>query len=130
MPESGSLSVADRQWRSVLVLGWPLALGIAPVLVALGDVPLCAFRQLTGRPCPLCGGTRACAALVEGNLAAAWQANPGLLPLLVIAAAHSVQLAHEAWTGRRASAWRVRLPVWIAGGVFLLASWVVRLLTS
>ena len=126
MPEVAPLSVADRQWRSVLVLGWPLALGIAPVLVALGDVPLCAFRQLTGRPCPLCGGTRACAALVEGNLAAAWQANPGLLPLLVIAAVHSVQLAHEAWSGRRWTRWRIGPGPWLAGVTFLLGSWLLR----
>jgi len=129
MPEVETLSDADRQWRSVVVLGWPLALGIAPVLVALGDVPLCAFRQLTGRPCPLCGGTRACAALAEGNLLVAWQANPGLLPLLAIAAAHSVQLAHEAWTGRSWTRWRIGPTPWLAGTAFLLGSWGLRLLT-
>lgn len=128
MSEGLPLSIADRQWRSVLVLGWPLSLGLAPALVALGDVPLCAFRQLTGRPCPLCGGTRACAALVEGNLAAAWQANSGLFPLLVIAAAHSVQLAHEAWTGRRWTRWHIGPGPWLAATAFLIGNWLLRLL--
>lgn len=129
MPDAARLGVADRQWRAALLLGWPMAMGMAPALVRLGDVPLCAFRQLTGRPCPLCGGTRACAALVEGDIAAAWLANPGLFPLLTIAAIHSMQIAHEAWTGRHATHWRVGPVAWLAGTLFLVGSWLLRLLT-
>jgi hypothetical protein len=106
-----------------------LALGAAPFLVRLGDVPLCAFRLSSGRPCPLCGGTRACAALVEGNLAAAWQSNPGLLPVLAVAAAHTVQLAREAWTGRASPSMAWAVP-WRVAGAFLLAAWFARLLAG
>lgn len=126
--EASTLSTADRQQRAFLTLGWPVALGAAPLLLSLGDVPLCAFRQWTGRPCPLCGGTHACAALAEGQLLAAWQANPGLMPLAAIAAAHTLQIAYEAWSGKRAVTWRVGPRWWSAGGGFLLFAWVLRLL--
>ena len=128
MPDARLLSDPERRWRAALTLGWPLALGAAPLLLSLGDVPLCAFRQLTGRPCPLCGGTHACAALMEGNWLAAWQANPGLLPLLAIALAHTMQLAFEAWSARRVTRWRIGSNAWIAGGAFLIGAWVLRLL--
>ncbi|MES2951483.1 MAG: DUF2752 domain-containing protein [Pseudomonadota bacterium] len=124
----GLLSRPERQWRSALTLGWPLALLGAPAVLSLGDLPLCGFRHLTGLPCPLCGGTRACAALADGNFVAAWQANPGLLLLLALAAAHSVQLGVEAWTGRRVRRWRVGADAWRAGLVVLLVSWSLRLL--
>ena len=101
------LSPPERQWRSALTLGWPLALLGAPLVLSLGDLPLCGFQHVTGLPCPLCGGTRACAALVDGNFLAAWQLNPGLMVLLALAAAHSVQLGFEAWTGACGSS-RVR----------------------
>ena len=131
MPEpdtGGVLSQAERQWRSVLTLGWPLALLGAPLVLSLGDVPLCGFRHLTGVPCPLCGGTRACAALADGDFWAAWQLNPGLVLLLALAAAHSLQLGVEAWTGRRVQRWRICADAWRAGLVVLLISWVLRLL--
>ena len=124
----GLLSPPERQWRSAVVLGWPLALLGAPVVLSLGDLPLCGFRHLTGVPCPLCGGTRACAALVDGNFFAAWQLNPGLLLLLALAAVHSVQLGFEAWTGRPVQRWRIGADAWRAGLAVLLVGWVLRLL--
>lgn len=127
-PDSRTLTSPERQGRAALTLCWPAALGAAPFMLSLGDIPLCAFRQLTGRPCPLCGGTHACAALVEGDFMAAWQANPGLMPLLVIAAAHTVQLAYEAWAGRRiGQAWRIGSGLWGIGGAALVLAWVLRL---
>ncbi len=122
------LSGPERQWRSALTLGWPVALLGAPLVLSLGDLPLCGFRHLTGLPCPLCGGTRACAALVDGNFLAAWQVNPGLMVLLILAAAHSVQLGVEAWTGRRLRRWRIGADAWRAGLVVLMVGWVLRLL--
>ncbi len=109
------------------MLGWPLALGTAPLLLSLGDLPLCAFRLWTGRPCPLCGGTHACAALAEGNFLAAWQASPGLMPLFLLAALQTVQWGYEAVSGRQSTRWRVGPALWQAGGVFLLSTWLLRL---
>lgn len=44
--------------------------------------PQCPFHQATGLLCPGCGGTRALAALLHGDLRAAWQLN-GLVVLLL-----------------------------------------------
>ena len=46
-----------------------VALGVVAALnfVTLPDVPLCAFRWITHRPCPLCGLTHAFVALAHGN---------------------------------------------------------------
>lgn len=121
------LSPPERQWRSAQMLGWPLALLGAPLVLSVGAIPLCAFRHLTGIPCPLCGGTRACAALANGDFLAAWQLNPGLMVLLAIAAAHSVQLGVEAWSGRRVQRWRIGASAWRVGFALLLAGWVLHL---
>ena len=127
MPNGQLLDGAQRQWRAALTLGWPLALGGAPILLSVDHFPLCAFRQLSGLPCPLCGGTHACAALAQGDFLAAWQANPGLMPLLAIAAVHAVQLGYEAWSGQRVGRWRVGAGAWKAGTAVLLGAWVLRL---
>ena len=129
LPDSRELPRAERQWRAVTTLAWPAMLGGAPLLLSrLSDVPICAFRGVTGRPCPLCGGTRACAALVEGNFLAAWQLNPGLMPLLALALAHTVQLAYEALAARRVSArWRIGARLWAGAGIAMLLLWIMRL---
>ncbi len=127
MVETRKLDAAERQWRASLTLLWPAALAGAPYLLSLGHIPLCAFRQLSGQPCPLCGGTHACAALAQGDIAQAWAANPGLMPLLAIAAVHAAQLAYEAWRGERNLRWRIGVGAWKAGTVFLLGAWVLRL---
>jgi hypothetical protein len=125
---SSTLSMAERQWRAAATLTWPLALGGAPLVLAVTSVPLCVFRQVTGQPCPLCGGTHACAAVVEGNLLAAWQAAPALMPLLALALVHTVQLAHEALQARRVRApWRIGERAWRVAGVAMLVLWGMRL---
>ena len=48
----------------------PLWLVVAPLLRP------CIFRSLTGVPCPTCGTTRAATAFLDGNLIAAFTANP------------------------------------------------------
>ena len=48
----------------------PLWLALAPLLRP------CIFRSLTGIPCPTCGTTRAATAFLQGDLLAAFAANP------------------------------------------------------
>lgn len=127
-PESGALSQAERQWRAAVGLAWPLALAATPLLLSFDQVPLCAFRELSGLPCPLCGGTHACAALLQGDLLAAWEANPGVLFVLALAAAHSGALAIEALSGRRFGTRRRWSQAWAGAGGLLVVTWGLRLL--
>lgn len=128
-PDAHELPRAERQWRAVTTFTWPAMLGGAPLVLAVNKLPLCIFREATGQPCPLCGGTRACAALVEGDFLAAWQFSPSVMPLLAVAFAHTAQLAYEAWRGRQVGVrWRIGTGLWTGAGVSMLVLWGLRLL--
>jgi hypothetical protein len=47
-------------------------------------LPPCGFLEWTGIPCPGCGLTTAFAHLARGEVVAAFQANPGALPLFTL----------------------------------------------
>jgi hypothetical protein len=47
-------------------------------------LPPCGFLELTGIPCPGCGLTTAFAHLARADLAAAFSANPGAVPLFTL----------------------------------------------
>lgn len=121
------LQPLERRWRAGISLLTPAAIALAPKVAALG-VPLCAFRYLTDVPCPLCGGTRICAALAHGDLSVAIQLNPGLLPVLGLAALHSLLLMTEALSERSLVKPRSLLRAWQLAGVFLLGSWLLRIM--
>jgi hypothetical protein len=127
LPDPAHLNWPERQWRLAAGALLPLALIAAPRVLALGDVPLCAFKHATGLPCPLCGGVRACEALAQGDVAAAWALNPGLLPLLAIGALHGAVLWIEAATGRAWVPSKAFQPAWGLGVTWLLAAWAARL---
>lgn len=124
------LDRSARRLRLAFGLGWPLAMAATPSWLGRGGLGLgCGFRALTGMPCPLCGGTHACAALVQGDWAAAWAANPGALVLLLWLVLLASQAVVEGAQGRRRVA---RWPWWhpaalaaVGGGLVL--SWVLRL---
>ena len=127
LPDRQVLALPERQWRTAASALLPLGVAAAPAFLSLGDLPLCAFKHLTGIDCPLCGGIRACAALAQGDISAARQVNPGLLPLLALAALHSGVLAGEAITGHRWVSPRSLSHAWMGAGAILLASWFWRL---
>lgn len=127
MPEGTSLARADRPWRLAIGLMLPVGVALAPRFLALGDIPLCAFKHFTGQPCPLCGGIRACAALAQGDVAAAWLLNPGLTPVLALAALHSSLLLAQAVGGRRLLAPGTLTRAWQWAGAALLFFWLLRL---
>lgn len=121
------LSPRQRALRLGAALAWPLAIASTPTWLRSGLGPGCPFRALTGLPCPLCGGTHACAALVQGDWAGAWAANPGALGLLALASLWVLQGAGAAVTGhappaRWGGAWALR--VVLAG---LCLSWTAKL---
>lgn len=101
---------------------------MAPSFLSLGDVPLCAFKHLTGMPCPLCGGIRACAALAQGDFLAAFLLHAGLMPLLAVAAVHSALLLTEAISGRQLGPLPALATAWKLAGAILVISWLYRVL--
>lgn len=93
-------------------------------------LPPCAFKQLTGTPCPSCGLTTSVTCMVHGRLRQALAANPTGCLCVVLAAA----LVPWSWTSAvRGRLWGVREPDrWILGVVgglvsFALLVWAVRL---
>lgn len=123
------MTAHGRRWRVVTGLMLPAAIGVAPAFRSLGDLPLCAFKHLTGAPCPLCGGIRTCAALAQGDFSAALAFNAGLIPLLAIAALHSGLLIVEALNGRALGPPPTLVLAWKLAGAFLLAWWLWRVLS-
>lgn len=55
-------------------------LAYAALLPRLPTVPVCLFRRLTGRRCPLCGLTHGLNHVLRGDLAAARAAHPLAVP--------------------------------------------------
>jgi hypothetical protein len=96
------------------IAGFALAIAVL-WSVAPPEFPLCAFRWITGRPCPFCGLTHAVFALAHGNLAAALRYH-ALSPLAVLL------LAGTFWNARRmARYWTPCLAAFAAYGIFRIA---------
>ena len=74
------LDVQGLRWAG----GAMVAAGLAWPLLPGGIVPGCAFRTVTGVPCPLCGMTTSVVATVHLRIDDALAANPaGILAVLV-----------------------------------------------
>lgn len=63
-------------------------------------LPVCGFRWLTGRPCPLCGLTHAVFALAKGHMVEAlhWHALSPFAVLLVAGAIWNSPRMTRVWT--------------------------------
>ncbi|WP_141850639.1 DUF2752 domain-containing protein [Lapillicoccus jejuensis] len=80
--------------RRLRAAGAPLVVGTLALAAALAvgrqggvtGVDLCPFHRVTGLWCPFCGGLRATAALVRGDLPAALSLNVVVPPLLLLLA--------------------------------------------
>jgi uncharacterized protein DUF2752 len=72
---------ADALWHFGVVTLALAFLRFCPVLSHSGFM-VCGFHRLTGRPCPLCGMTRALVCLTKGDWISAVQFNP-LSPLVL-----------------------------------------------
>jgi hypothetical protein len=104
-PVRSVLSPADRAWLVfvVVLVGW---VSLTVVFPALPGVP-CLFRWATGHACLGCGLTRACQALVRGDVRGAFAHHP-LVGFVVVAAAVPTLRLVTAW--RWGTAWPGRLP--------------------
>lgn len=80
-PESARRAARILRGASIAAAGaW-----VAGACLAPGLVPPCLFDSILGVPCPGCGSTRAFAALVRGDLAAAWSLNAGFVAAVPVA---------------------------------------------
>jgi hypothetical protein len=101
-----------------------LVLGVGLLARARGlTATVCLFKNLTGLPCPGCGGTRMALALLDGRPAEAFILNPllaaagcALLPALALRAA-------LARAPRLELSVRERRAAWIAGAALLAGNW-------
>lgn len=96
----------------------------------VNPIPPCIFHQVTGLPCPMCGGTRSFAAMAHGNLVGAVHVFP-IGPLMFLALVAAV--VYAAWavlTGRRAHVAMDRKLVrrlTAIAVVMLMANWAAKL---
>jgi hypothetical protein len=136
-----SVQTRDRRpFEAVGGLRWlagyaAFGLGIATLYATTGIGFPCPFRALTGWECPFCGGTRLGAALLHGDVVAAFAFNPLVFLSLVLGVIVGALWILEALGGPR-----VRPPArwqraarrvgptrwWIVGGVVAVAYILLR----
>ncbi|GAA3154296.1 DUF2752 domain-containing protein [Planomonospora alba] len=104
--DGGARRPERRGWRAL-----PLPAGVAAAAVAgvalvgavdpnePGRYPACPFLALTGLYCPGCGGLRAVHALTRGDVAAAFDLNPALVPAAAVLVVLWGWWAVTAWRG-------------------------------
>jgi hypothetical protein len=101
-------------------------LAVALVAIALGALHLrhrpatfCLFREVTGLPCPFCGGTTAAVRLGHGNLKGALAASPLAVGLLATWPLLDAVRAPRWWHSRR-TRWTVIAAVLIVSEIWQL----------
>ncbi len=88
-------------------------------------LPPCFFHRVTGLPCLTCGGTRAALALLSGDLAGAFHANPLVAAALLLFVVGGFASGALALAGRGLRE-PERLPPWTRAAVVLVlaANWL------
>jgi len=99
--------VRVKAWvaASALLVGAGVLLMLPPE--RYGFYPQCPFFEATGLLCPGCGGTRALAALLRGDVMGAWRLNGLVVALLPFAVGWGilrlwrveVRVPREVWVG-------------------------------
>jgi hypothetical protein len=113
-----------------VVLGVATVQGLS-LVTRLPGIP-CPFRAGTGIPCPGCGLTRACGALVTGDLARMFRFH-ALAPLVLVAALGYLMVHHGPEKVRYISrdVWHAlerRVSVSVVVGAMFVFYWLARLL--
>ncbi|MEI8293342.1 MAG: DUF2752 domain-containing protein [bacterium] len=66
----------------------------------------CAFKDLTGLPCPFCGGTRAACAALQGDFSHSLRLNALSMPFLALLVSITVTSVVEILCGRPLARWQ------------------------
>ncbi len=122
------VDVSRRLWAPLLMP--PLLLLFLSWKPATAGPTICPFAIATGHACPLCGGTRAAAALLDGDVAAAWTLHP-----LVFAIVPLMMYGWVAWLGVTRGWWeppssKLTNRVAVVLGALFFGLWAVRALTG
>lgn len=112
-------------------LGLPvLAVAALALFPTQGGPTVCPFALLTGLGCPGCGLTRAAAALVRGDLMAAWDFHP----LILVATAWAVATWAIGLLRRRGRP--IQIPPQVVNrllsmtGLVFVVTWLIRLVSG
>jgi hypothetical protein len=120
------ITTAERQlawvWAGIVISVfalrplWPI---VAPLLRR------CAFRELTGVPCPTCGGTRGALALLDGRVLDALAYNPLVMTSGIAFLIGGVLAPFWAWRIGKVPDLDRFLPMWsrIAIVILVFANW-------
>jgi hypothetical protein len=122
------IEASRRRWAPLLAP--PLLLLFLSWKPASVGPTICPFAIATGHACPLCGGTRAAAALLDGDVASAWALHPMVFMLAPLALTGWV-----AWLGTTRGWWNPPSPtvmnrLTLGLGVAALAVWIARATTG
>jgi hypothetical protein len=127
---AGGVEVAtpsiDRGWLSGAIVGVGAIAAVTITAAGDGDdgFVLCPLRRCTGVYCPGCGGTRAAAKLVRGDVVGSWHQHPFVALLAMQALVLGVialRPAGKEWVAER---WMTLV---YSNTAFFVALWVVRL---
>ncbi len=122
------VAIARNRWMPLLAP--PALLAFLAVKPTGAGPTVCPFAIATGHACPLCGGTRAASALVQGDLTAAWALHP-----MIFAIAPLALFGWVAWLGVSRGWWNApsskltnRFALVVGIGTFSL--WIARAISG
>jgi hypothetical protein len=120
------MRVRQLAGAALLIGAFPLAHAMTPFLLR-DSIPVCPFRIATGKPCPLCGMTRAIALATHGRWRAAFGVN-ALWPLFAVTMLFlSLLLLIDAFARRSLTAHFVQMIVkrwgWIVAALCAFDAW-------
>ena len=122
------IELSRRRWAPLMAP--PLLLTFLALKPATAGPTICPFALITDHACPLCGGTRAAAALVQGDAALAWSLHPLVFMLTPLAV-----LGWVTWLGTTRGWWNPPSPttmnrLTLGIGIIALAVWIARAATG
>jgi hypothetical protein len=82
----------------------------------------CAYKQLFGIECPLCGSQRALIELLRGNIIESIKLYPALIPSILIVVSAVIQLLVRWRYG-----WKIIRILLIADFVLIMISYIIKL---
>ncbi len=106
------------------------AVGVAAATIGplVSGPTICPFAIVTDHACPLCGGTRALAALVRGDVTEAWLMHPIIFLVVPLLAWAAGVWASNGRLGRPTATTTNRIVTVL--GALTLVIWIVRLISG